>query len=81
MLQHMKGKGPQLYFFRPVDNLRNFRNGASDTLTDHRRPFGFGQSMFEMIGAGSQSGIVASEVEEFILKVRMTLLQPVITPF
>lgn len=74
MLQHIRRKGPQLYLFRPVDDLRSLsgRDGSVDKRErlGRRGPLGFGQSMFEMVGAGNQGGIVAGEVEEFILKVR-----------
>ena len=89
MLEHMKRKGPQLYQFRPVDDLRELSFGGNnnnnnnnnvimspgkgiqmDMYNKFRRGWsGSAQSMFEMIGAGGQSGNVAGEVEEFILQV------------
>lgn len=68
MVQHMRVKGPQLYFFRPVDDLRSMGNMESQiqsqgSLGRHR------QGMFEMIGAGAQSGKLTLDAEEFILKV------------
>ncbi|KAI9496168.1 inositol hexakisphosphate-domain-containing protein [Zychaea mexicana] len=75
MLTHMRRKGPQLYLFRPVDDLRelssNGGTGAVDLYSTRRGWSGTAQSMFDMIGAGAQSGIVAGEVEEFILKARI----------
>ncbi|KAI8143663.1 inositol hexakisphosphate-domain-containing protein [Fennellomyces sp. T-0311] len=56
MLQHLRRKGPQLYLFRPVDDLREL------TGTRH--------SMFEMTGAGEQEGHIPGEVEEFIIRAR-----------
>ncbi|KAG2217368.1 hypothetical protein INT45_012238 [Circinella minor] len=84
MLEHMRRKGPQLYQFRPVDDLRELsfgsnnsnnmgseKGGAMVRYPKLRRGWsGTAQSMFEMIGAGAQSGIVAGEVEEFILQAR-----------
>lgn len=69
MLEHLRRKGPQLYLFRPVDDLHQV--GDSEISTRGRPgPFGYGHSMFEMIGVGSQSGVVAGEMEEIILKVK-----------
>ncbi|KAI9267887.1 inositol hexakisphosphate-domain-containing protein [Phascolomyces articulosus] len=75
MLEHMRRKGPQLYQFRPVDDLRELTGGTSTsgTVSVHKLRRGWSgsaQSMFEMIGAGAQSGEVAGEVEDFILKAR-----------
>lgn len=72
MLQHMRYKGPRLYLFRPVDDLRGLNtNGTHETaLTVRHGIRHVGPSMFEMVGAGAQSGIVAGEMEEFILKVK-----------
>lgn len=73
MLEHLRRKGPQLYLFRPVDDLH--QGGGNDLTTRGRPgPFGYGHSMFEMIGAGSQNGIVAGEMEEFILKVQCAVI-------
>ncbi|KAI8078822.1 inositol hexakisphosphate-domain-containing protein [Halteromyces radiatus] len=68
MVQNMRVKGPQLYFFRPVDDLSSMGNIETQKLGSlgHHRPAG----MFEMIGAGAQSGSMALEAEEFILKSR-----------
>ncbi|KAI9320761.1 inositol hexakisphosphate-domain-containing protein [Dichotomocladium elegans] len=71
MLQHMRRKGPQLYLFRPVDDLRDLNSsGPRDRSSARRGLIGVGTSMFEMLGAGAQNGIVGGEVEEFILKAR-----------
>lgn len=71
MLQHMRYKGPRLYLFRPVDDLRGLNtSGSHDAVTVRRGIRHVGPSMFEMVGAGAQSGIVAGEMEEFILKAR-----------
>lgn len=72
MLQHMRYKGPRLYLFRPVDDLRGLNtSGSHDAVTVRRGIRHVGPSMFEMVGAGAQSGIVAGEMEEFILKVNI----------
>ncbi|KAI8393383.1 inositol hexakisphosphate-domain-containing protein [Radiomyces spectabilis] len=71
MLQHMRRKGPQLYLFRPVDDLRNLStHGPLETRWSRHGALGFGRGMFEMVGAGAQTGIVPNEVEQFILKAR-----------
>ncbi|KAI7872941.1 inositol hexakisphosphate-domain-containing protein [Spinellus fusiger] len=71
MIQHMRRKGPRFYLFRPVDDLRNLNeNNKGGSLLRRHGAFGFGQGMFEMMGAGAQSGTIAGEMEEFILKAR-----------
>jgi hypothetical protein len=67
MVQHMRIKEPQLYFFRPVDDLRSMGSielQKQGSLGHHRSA-----GMFEMTGAGAQAGSMALEAEEFILKV------------
>ncbi|KAI8336649.1 inositol hexakisphosphate-domain-containing protein [Chlamydoabsidia padenii] len=68
MVQQMRMKEPQLYFFRPVDDLSSM--GSIELKKQgslgHQRPAG----MFEMTGAGAQAGSMALEAEEFILKSR-----------
>ncbi|CAO3608947.1 unnamed protein product [Cunninghamella echinulata] len=68
MVQHMRVKGPQLYFFRPVDDLRSMGNMESQIQS--QGSLGHRQGMFEMIGAGAQSGRLTLDAEEFILKSR-----------
>ncbi|KAL0085283.1 inositol hexakisphosphate-domain-containing protein [Phycomyces blakesleeanus] len=71
MIQHLRRKGPQFYLFRPVDDLRNLTSNKNPGVMAGRHgEFGYGQGMFEMMGAGAQSGTVASEMEDFILKAR-----------
>lgn len=72
MVQHMRIKEPQLYFFRPVDDLRSMGSielQKQGSLGLHR-PAG----MFEMTGAGAQAESMALEAEEFILKVSKMVL-------
>lgn len=70
MLTSIRRKGPNIYLFRPVDDLHRLTQ-PNNWLSSHRRhnALGFGPGMFEMIGAGGQLGSVAPELEEFILKV------------
>ncbi|KAF7727042.1 hypothetical protein EC973_008089 [Apophysomyces ossiformis] len=70
-LLHIRRKGPQLYLFRPVDDLRPLSSARpGSVVVNGRSPYSFGQGMFDMIGAGNQSGAVATEMEEFILTAR-----------
>ncbi|KAI8059223.1 inositol hexakisphosphate-domain-containing protein [Gongronella butleri] len=64
MVQHMRVKGPQLYYFRPVDDLNSLTNVDRNVRRENRT------GMFEMIGAGAQSGVMSLEAEELVLKSR-----------
>ncbi|ORX58097.1 hypothetical protein DM01DRAFT_319996 [Hesseltinella vesiculosa] len=64
MVQHMRLKGPQLYYFRPVDDLNSLTN--TDRKLNHETRHG----MFEMIGAGAQAGTISVEAETFVLEAR-----------
>lgn len=67
MVQNMRIKGPQLYLFRPVDDLHDIGGVEAQNHGSlvHQRSAG----MFEMAEAGAQSRSIALEAEEFILKV------------
>ncbi|KAG0177898.1 hypothetical protein DFQ29_004184 [Apophysomyces sp. BC1021] len=74
-LLHIRRKGPQLYLFRPVDDLRRLNdNRNNDTHLNGYSPHSFGQGMFDMVGAGNQAGAVATEMEGFILTARTGLV-------
>lgn len=76
MLQNMRRKGPRLYYFRPIEELRSLQGGngrtGSSLPVSHARYRGGGLGMFDMKGAGSQQdeGII-TEVENIIIQVRI----------
>ena len=70
MMQKLRRKGPQLYLFRPVEDLSALGNGRDNrSRANNSSSFGHNTGMFGMTDQNESR--VAGEVEGYALKVRV----------